>query len=213
MPRLRPSTGATLVVSVVVILAASTIPVIFAEAQVATDVLQRIGMNVDMQTMEWGSVVARRASREPVDKGGWNIFYTYLGGMGNISPGPDIAIRASGADSLSRIIQLPRRLESGTLSGGNRSEDRTGRPDREATSPRIELQKSAGAVRGTRPGHAAVAITGRRLETAADLWPLVFRRACDEPGAGRRRSKSATRGGRARNHPCTRRTGASLLRA
>jgi peptide/nickel transport system substrate-binding protein len=42
---------------------------------------------------------ARRASREPIDKGGWNIFYTYLGGMGNISPGPDIAIRASGADA------------------------------------------------------------------------------------------------------------------
>src|SRR5260370_17495459 len=83
----------------VVVLAASTIPVIFAEAQVATDVLQRIGMNIDLQTMEWGSVVTRRASREPVDKGGRNIFYTYLGGMGNISPGPDIAIRASGADA------------------------------------------------------------------------------------------------------------------
>jgi len=83
----------------VVVLAASTIPVIFAEAQVATDVLQRIDMNIDLQVMEWGTVVARRASREPIDKGGWNIFYTYLGGMGNISPGPDIAIRASGADA------------------------------------------------------------------------------------------------------------------
>jgi peptide/nickel transport system substrate-binding protein len=83
----------------VVVLAASTIPTIYAEAQVATDVMQRIGMNIDLQTMEWGSVVARRASREPIDKGGWNIFYTYLGGMGNISPGPDIAIRASGADA------------------------------------------------------------------------------------------------------------------
>ena len=72
---------------------------IFAEAQVATDVLQRIGMNIDLQVMEWGSVVARRASREPVDKGGWNIFYTYLGGIGNISPGPAIALRASGADA------------------------------------------------------------------------------------------------------------------
>src|SRR3984893_2030349 len=35
----------------VVILAASTIPSIFAEAQVATDVLQRIGMNVEMQIL------------------------------------------------------------------------------------------------------------------------------------------------------------------
>jgi peptide/nickel transport system substrate-binding protein len=83
----------------VVVLAASTIPSIFAEAQVATDVLRRIGMNIDLQVLEWGSVVARRASREPVDKGGWNIFYTALGGMGNISPGPNIAIRASGADA------------------------------------------------------------------------------------------------------------------
>ncbi|MBO0736188.1 MAG: ABC transporter substrate-binding protein [Alphaproteobacteria bacterium] len=83
----------------VVVLAASTIPAIYNAAQVATDTLQRIGINVDFQAMEWGSVVARRASREAVDKGGWNIFFTYLGGMGNISPGPDIAIRASGADA------------------------------------------------------------------------------------------------------------------
>jgi peptide/nickel transport system substrate-binding protein len=83
----------------VVVLATSTVPSIFAAAQVATDVLQRIGMNIDLQILEWGSVVARRASREPVDKGGWNIFYTNLGGMGNISPGPNLAIRASGADA------------------------------------------------------------------------------------------------------------------
>jgi peptide/nickel transport system substrate-binding protein len=62
-------------------------------------VLHKIGMNIDLRTLEWGSVVARRASREPIDKGGWNIFYTHLGGMRNISPGPDIAIRASGLDS------------------------------------------------------------------------------------------------------------------
>ena len=99
----------------VVVLAASTIPTIYAEAQVATDVMQRIGMNIDLQTMEWGSVVARRASREPIDKGGWNVFYTYLGGMGNISPGPDIAIRASGADSW---FGWPDRSENGGAAGG-----------------------------------------------------------------------------------------------
>jgi peptide/nickel transport system substrate-binding protein len=83
----------------VVVLACSTIPSIYAMAQVATDVLQRIGMNIDMQLLEWGSVVARRASREPVDKGGWSIFYTSLGGMGNISPGPNLPLRANGADA------------------------------------------------------------------------------------------------------------------
>jgi len=81
----------------VVVLACSTIPSIHAMSQVATDVLRRIGMNIDMQLLEWGSVVARRASREPVDNGGWSIFYTSLGGMGNVSPGPNLALRASGA--------------------------------------------------------------------------------------------------------------------
>ena len=75
----------------VVILAASTIPTIWAEAQVASDTLKKIGMNTDFQALEWGTVVQRRASQEPNDKGGWNIFYTFLGGFGNISPAPDIA--------------------------------------------------------------------------------------------------------------------------
>jgi peptide/nickel transport system substrate-binding protein len=80
----------------VVVLAATTIPAIWAEASVATDVLKQIGMNVDLQALEWGAVVSRRAVKEPIDKGGWNIFYTYLGGFGNISPGPNIAIRGTG---------------------------------------------------------------------------------------------------------------------
>lgn len=83
----------------VVVLAATTIPSIWAEASVATDVLKQIGMNVDLQALEWGAVVARRASKEPIDHGGWNIFYTYLGGFGNISPGPNIAIRGSGTNA------------------------------------------------------------------------------------------------------------------
>jgi peptide/nickel transport system substrate-binding protein len=83
----------------VVVLASSTIPSIYAASQVATDALQRIGMNIDMQLLEWGSVVARRASREPVGKGGWSIFFTSLGGFGNVSPGPNIALRANGADA------------------------------------------------------------------------------------------------------------------
>jgi peptide/nickel transport system substrate-binding protein len=80
----------------IVVLAATTVPAIWAEAQVASDRLTKIGFNVDLQSMEWGSVVQRRASREPADKGGWNIFYTWLGGFGNISPAPSIAIRGNG---------------------------------------------------------------------------------------------------------------------
>ncbi|HZS84616.1 MAG TPA: ABC transporter substrate-binding protein [Stellaceae bacterium] len=83
----------------VVVLAATTIPAIFAEAQVASDALRKIGMNIDFQALEWGTVVQRRAVRKPIDQGGWNIFYTYLGGFGNLSPGPDIAIRGNGGSA------------------------------------------------------------------------------------------------------------------
>ena len=34
-----------------------------------------------------------------MESGGWSIFYTSLGGMWNISPGPDLALRTSGADA------------------------------------------------------------------------------------------------------------------
>ena len=83
----------------VVILAASSIPSIYAEAQVASDVLGKIGMNVDFQSIEWGTVVQRRASRETNDKGGWNIFYTWLGGFGNLGPAASVGIRGAGTAS------------------------------------------------------------------------------------------------------------------
>jgi peptide/nickel transport system substrate-binding protein len=83
----------------VVVLAASTYPTIWAEAQVATDMLSKAGFNIDLQAIEWASVVQRRANREPPAKGGWNIFYTFLGGFGNISPAPNIAIRGNGTNA------------------------------------------------------------------------------------------------------------------
>jgi peptide/nickel transport system substrate-binding protein len=80
----------------VVALSATTIPSIWAEAQVANDVLKRIGLNLDVVALEWGSVVQRRANRETLDKGGWNIFYTNLGGAGNLSPATMSAGRGNG---------------------------------------------------------------------------------------------------------------------
>lgn len=80
----------------VVLLGATTIPSIDAIAKVAGDLLQRLGFNLDYQALEWGTVVQRRASKEPIDKGGWNVFMTYLGGNGNISPAGNVPLRGSG---------------------------------------------------------------------------------------------------------------------
>ena len=80
----------------IVVLAATSIPSIWQMAQVANDVLKRIGLNIDLVAVEWGTVVQRRASQETIDKGGWNIFYTYLGGAGNLSPAGMSAQRGHG---------------------------------------------------------------------------------------------------------------------
>ncbi len=80
----------------VVVLAASNFPTINAIAQVGGDMLKRIGFNVDYQSLDWGTVVTRRASRKPVDQGGWNIFFTFLGGPGNVTPASDIALKSDG---------------------------------------------------------------------------------------------------------------------
>ena len=45
-----------------------------AASQVVVDQLSRVGINVVDQVMDWGTVVQRRASREPLEKGGWSLF-------------------------------------------------------------------------------------------------------------------------------------------
>ncbi len=80
----------------VVVLAASNFPTINAIAQVGGDMLKRIGFNMDYQSLDWGTVVQRRASRNPVAQGGWNVFFTFLGGVGNVSPPSNLPLRSDG---------------------------------------------------------------------------------------------------------------------
>ena len=45
-------------------------------APVAKQLLERGGFTVDMQSMDWQTVVSRRAKKEPPSEGGWNAFLT-----------------------------------------------------------------------------------------------------------------------------------------
>ena len=44
--------------------------------QVGTDQLRKAGMNVELQTMDFATMFRRRRSKEPREKGGWNVFFT-----------------------------------------------------------------------------------------------------------------------------------------
>ncbi|GGC44919.1 substrate-binding protein [Siccirubricoccus deserti] len=82
----------------VVLLAATDFPTLNALGQVGNDMLRRAGMNVDFVATDWGSVVARRASREPPEKGGWSIFFNFWTGLDVINPGVNQPIRGNGGD-------------------------------------------------------------------------------------------------------------------
>jgi peptide/nickel transport system substrate-binding protein len=43
---------------------------------VAAQALREGGFEVDMQSMDWQSVVQRRAQQAPIGEGGWNMFFT-----------------------------------------------------------------------------------------------------------------------------------------
>jgi peptide/nickel transport system substrate-binding protein len=58
----------------IVVLSSKEIPLIGALAEVTADALRKIGVNVDLQESDWGTLVVRRAKKEPVDRGGWSIF-------------------------------------------------------------------------------------------------------------------------------------------
>ena len=81
----------------VVLLGPSTIPSLHAQSLITNDLLIKMGFNVDYLALEWGTVVQRRASKEPSDKGGWSIFITNLTSLNNVFVPAQIAIRSGPA--------------------------------------------------------------------------------------------------------------------
>ncbi len=60
----------------VVLLHSTDVGVLTNLAPVAKSLLERGGFKVDMQSMDWQSVVARRAKKDPPSAGGWSAFFT-----------------------------------------------------------------------------------------------------------------------------------------
>ncbi|MBV8912454.1 MAG: ABC transporter substrate-binding protein, partial [Acetobacteraceae bacterium] len=80
----------------VVLLAATDFPVLKAMSDVAADMLGRAGMNVDYVATDWGTVIQRRAKKDPVEQGGWSAFCTAWAGADQLNPAGHIALRANG---------------------------------------------------------------------------------------------------------------------
>jgi peptide/nickel transport system substrate-binding protein len=80
----------------VVLCVATDIQITKAQGDVTADLLQKIGMDVDYQALDWGTVGARRAKKDPPSQGGWNIFHTWHAGSDCANPAPYTAFDAGG---------------------------------------------------------------------------------------------------------------------
>ncbi|MGI4954964.1 MAG: ABC transporter substrate-binding protein [Janthinobacterium lividum] len=80
-----------------VLLGAIDLPPENAYANLAADVLKRIGMEVDLLSIDWGSTVQRRSSRQPTGAGGWSAFFTNLTWTNNFDPASHLGLRSGAA--------------------------------------------------------------------------------------------------------------------
>ena len=82
----------------VVILNPTDFPTIGPLGQVTYAALKNAGMNVELAESDWGTVIQRRTSREPVGKGGWSIFHTWGSATAWATPATSSTVRGLGKD-------------------------------------------------------------------------------------------------------------------
>jgi peptide/nickel transport system substrate-binding protein len=81
----------------VVLLGTTEIAIINAEMQMAAEAMRSIGINVQTQVNDWGTVLTRQADKSKPGPGssGWNVVVTYFAGVTNFHPLTNIATNMS----------------------------------------------------------------------------------------------------------------------
>jgi peptide/nickel transport system substrate-binding protein len=80
----------------IVLMVATDVAITKSQGDVSADLLKRIGVNVQYQALDWGTVGQRRAKKDPPSEGGWHIFHTWHAGADCVNPAPYIALDCSG---------------------------------------------------------------------------------------------------------------------
>jgi peptide/nickel transport system substrate-binding protein len=65
-------------------------------SEVMQDQLTKMGLNIDFQEMDWGTMISRIAKKDPIDQGGWNLFCVTWAGLTVSNPGSSYPLRANG---------------------------------------------------------------------------------------------------------------------
>ena len=76
----------------VVILQATDIPINNGAALVTAELLRDIGVEAELQAMDWSTLTSRRAISDSVENGGWNLFITWWIGGDILDPVANIGV-------------------------------------------------------------------------------------------------------------------------
>ncbi len=79
-----------------------------AMTQVCAALFHDLGLNLDVALSDWGTVIQRRISREPVEKGGWSALLTAFGSFDWMDPAGDAALRGNGLNAWYGWPTIPR---------------------------------------------------------------------------------------------------------
>ena len=80
----------------IVVLDAADIPQLHTEALITNDLLKRLGLNVELATSDWGTVVKRGEMREPVEQGGWSIMNSATASVDMLNPATNAWLHTGG---------------------------------------------------------------------------------------------------------------------
>jgi peptide/nickel transport system substrate-binding protein len=102
-------------------------PISMPIGQVAADMFKRIGLNVDVQAMDSGTMFQRRGSREPMDRGGWSVFPSMVAGLNILNPAVTEVARGNGLNGWYGWPTSPEaeRLRDAWLQEGDPARQRT----------------------------------------------------------------------------------------
>ncbi len=79
-----------------------------ALTQVALDLFRRLEVNLDAALVDWGTVVQRRTSREPLERGGWSVSMYAFSSMDFLTPATNPTLRANGRGAWFGWPDIPR---------------------------------------------------------------------------------------------------------
>ncbi len=79
----------------VVVMSASDYPTLSAAAAIGADLLTRIGFAVDLQSVDYGTMMQRRENRSDPARGGWNVFFAWFSGFNRYIPPTHLGLAAN----------------------------------------------------------------------------------------------------------------------